>query len=110
MQPPYGTPEEKAWERQRQGLVRNETGKVRREMEEEDRQAQAAAEMSDATGSESSDTDTDRDTDINLVSSPALPADSAWSRNQALFVDADRIAQAEFEEAVADGSYVCGRP
>ena len=48
---------------------------------------------------------TDRDTDINLVSSPALPADSAWSRNQALFVDADRIAQAEFEEAVADGSY-----
>ena len=44
MQPLYGTPEEKAWERQRQGLVRNETGKVRREMEEEDRQAQAAAE------------------------------------------------------------------
>ena len=35
VQPPYGTPEEKAWELQRQGLVRNETGKVRRGMEEE---------------------------------------------------------------------------
>ena len=92
VQPPYGTPEEKAWERQRQGLVRNETGKVRQEMEEEDRRAQAAAEMSDAIGSESSDAD--RDTDINLVSSPAQPADPAWSRSQALF-----------EDAVGDGTY-----
>ena len=92
VQPPYGTPEEKAWERQRQGLVRNETGKVRREMEEEDRRAQAAAEMSDAIGSESSDAD--RDTDINLVSSPAQPPDPAWSRSQALF-----------EDAVGDGTY-----
>ena len=103
MQPPYGTPEEKAWERRRKGLAGDVTESVRREMEEEDRQAQAAAEVSDATGSESSDAD--RDTDINLVSSPALPADPAWSRRQALFVDADCVAQAEFEEAVADGSY-----
>ena len=38
--------------------------------------------------------DTDRDTDINLVSSPALPADPAWSRSQA-----------QFEDAVGDGTY-----
>ena len=43
MKPPYGTPEEKAWERRRKGLVGNVTESVRREMEEEDRQAQAAA-------------------------------------------------------------------
>ena len=93
VQPPYGTPEEKAWERRRKGLVGNVTESVRREMEEEDRQAQAAAEMSDSTGSGSSDTD--RDTDINLVSSPALPADPAWSRSQA-----------QFEDAVGDGTYL----
>ena len=91
-QPPYGTPEEKAWELQRQGVVRNETGKVRREMEEEDRQAQAAAELGDATGSESSDSD--RDTYFNPDSSQALPVDPEWSRSQALF-----------EDAVGDGTY-----
>ena len=39
----------------------------------------------------------DRDTYFNPDSSPKLPAD--------LYADADRIAQAGFEEAVADGSY-----
>ena len=90
--PAYGTPEEKAWERRRKGLVGNVTESVRREMEEEDRQAQAAAELSDATGSESSDSD--RDTYFNPDSSQALPVDPEWSRSQALF-----------EDAVGDGTY-----
>ena len=34
-------------------------------------------------------------TDVNLVSSPALPADPAWSRSQA-----------RFEDAVGDGTYL----
>ena len=92
MQPPYGTPEAKAWEHRRKSLMANETEKVRREMEEEDRQAQAAAELGDATGSESSDSD--RDTYFNPDSSQALPVDPEWSRSQALF-----------EDAVGDGTY-----
>ena len=43
----------------------------------------------------------DRGTHINPDSSPKLPAD--------LGADADRAAQAVFEEAVADGSY-CADP
>ena len=46
------------------------------------------------------DSDSDRDTHFSPLSSPALPADLA--------TNFDRIAQAEFEEAVADGSYVAG--
>ena len=92
VQPPYGTPEEKAWERRRKGLAGDVTESVRREMEEEDRQAQAAAELGDATGSESSDSD--RDTYFNPDSSQALPVDPEWSRSQALF-----------EDAVGDGTY-----
>ena len=42
------------------------------------------------------DSSSDRDTHFNPDSSPKLPAD--------LDADADRTAQAEFEEAVADGS------
>ena len=41
--------------------------------------------------------DTDRDTNFNPASSPALPV------SQAAY--ADRLAQAEFEDAVGDGSY-----
>ena len=44
------------------------------------------------------DSSSDRDTHFNPDSSPKLPAD--------LDADADRAAQAEFEEAVADGSYL----
>ena len=51
--------------------------------------------QSDSHGSESSGSD--RDTYFNPDSSPKLPAD--------LYADADRTAQAEFEEAVADSSY-----
>ena len=36
VQPPYGTPEEKAWEHRFKSLIANETEKVRREMEEEE--------------------------------------------------------------------------
>ena len=43
------------------------------------------------------DSGSDRDTYFNPDSSPKLPAD--------LYADADRTAQAEFEEAVADSSY-----
>ena len=46
------------------------------------------------------DSGSDRDTHFNPLSSPTLPADLA--------TNFDRIAQAEFEEAVADGSYVAG--
>ena len=46
------------------------------------------------------DSGSDRDTHFSPLSSPALPADLA--------TNFDRIAQAEFEEAVADGSYVAG--
>ena len=70
---------------------------MRREMEEEDRLAWAAAEESGSSGSGSDSSDTDRDTNFNLVSSPALPV------SQAAY--ADRLAQAEFEDAVGDGSY-----
>ena len=47
------------------------------------------------------DSSSDRDTHFNPDSSPKLPAD--------LGADADRAAQAVFEEAVADGSY-CADP
>ena len=66
-------------------------------MEEEDRLAWAAAEKSGSSGSGSDSSDTDRDTNFNPVSSPALPV------SQAAY--ADRLAQAEFEDAVGDGSY-----
>ena len=46
------------------------------------------------------DSGSDRDTHFNPLSSPTLPANLA--------TNFDRIAQAEFEEAVADGSYVAG--
>ena len=44
------------------------------------------------------DSGSDRDTHFNPLSSPTLPADLA--------TNFDRIAQAEFEEAVADGLYL----
>ena len=106
-QPPYGTPEEKAWERRRKGLVARTAKDVRREMEaeEEHRAAEYGAWQDSDLDSSSSkeqeqdqqDSSSDRDTHFNPDSSPKLPAD--------LDADADRTAQAEFEEAVADGSY-----
>ena len=49
---------------------------------------------------EQEDSSSDRDTHFNPDSSPKLPA--------ARDADADRTAQAEFEEAVADGLYLAG--
>ena len=66
-------------------------------MEEEDRLAWAAAEKSGSSGPGSDSSDTDRDTNFHPDSSPALPV------SQAAY--ADRLAQAEFEDAVGDGSY-----
>ena len=69
-------------------------------------------ELSNATGSESSDTY--RDTDISPVSSPALPADPAWSRwihgpphctTYVVHVGGLSRSQALFEDAVGDGTY-----
>ena len=95
--PPFATAAADRWERRRHGLIGKVAAEVRREMEEEDRLAWAAAEKSGSSGSGSDSSDTDRDTNFNLVSSPALPV------SQAAY--ADRLAQAEFEDAVGDGSY-----
>ena len=60
-----------------------------------------AAEKSDSAGSESSDTD--RDTDINLVSSPALPADPARSRSLALLGRRSETARPTSQARSASG-------
>ena len=104
-QPPYGTAEAEQWERKRSALIARTAKDVRREMvAEEEHEAAEDGTYSDL-GSHSSedeeqedqqDSSSDRDTHFNPDSSPKLPAD--------LHADADRTAQAEFEEAVADGS------
>ena len=55
----------------------------------------AAAAARSSEEQDQQDSSSDRDTHFNPDSSPKLPAD--------LYADADRTAQAEFEEAVADG-------
>ena len=109
-QPPYGTAEAERWERRRNGLVARTAKDVRREIEaeEEHRTAEYGAWQDSDLDSSSSkeqeqdqqDSSSDRDTHFNPDSSPKLPAD--------LGADADRAAQAVFEEAVADGSYFAG--
>ena len=105
-QPPYGTAEAERWEHQRNGLIARTAKDVRREMEaeKEHETAEDGTWQDSDLGSNSSkeqedqqDSSSDRDTHFNPDSSPKLPAD--------LDADADRTAQAEFEEAVADGSY-----
>ena len=107
-QPPYGTAEAGRWERRRNGLVARTAKDVRREIEAEEEHKTAeygAWQDSDLdrdsnSSKEQEDSSSDRDTHFNPDSSPKLPA--------ARDADADRTAQAEFEEAVADGSYFAG--
>ena len=105
--PPYGTAEAERWERRRNGLIERTAKDVRREIEaeEEHKTAEYGAWQDSDLDSNSSkeqeqdqqDSSSDRDTHFNPDSSPKLPAE--------LDADADRTAQAEFEEAVADSSY-----
>ena len=105
-QPPHGTAEAERWQRRRNGLIERTAKEVRREIEAEEEHETAEDgtwQDSDLDSDNSKeqedqqDSGSDRDTYFNLDSSPKLPVD--------LNADADRIAQAEFEEAVADGSY-----
>ena len=102
--PPYGTAEAEQWERKRSALIARTAKDVRREMEAEEEHEAAEdgawqdSDLDSDSGKEhedQQDSGSDRDTYFNPDSSPKLPAD--------LYADADRTAQAEFEEAVADG-------
>ena len=111
--PPYGTAEAERWERRRNGLVARTAKDVRREIEAEEehktaeygawqdrRDSDLDSNSSKEQEQDQQESSSDRDTHFNPGSSPKLPAD--------LDADTDRTAQAEFEEAVADGSYFAG--